>query len=89
MKEKRDVIKYLIISLVFVGLVGFLVVFSGGPTGFVIYTDIGGGQTVLTSQEADNDNLGDSYVISGNPDAPLQGSAGPLRTWLESLPSSM
>ena len=62
MKEKRDVIKYLVVSIVCVGLIGILVVMNGGPTGFAVYTDIGGGQIVLTLQEADSDNLGDSRV---------------------------
>ncbi len=37
--EKRDVFKYLIIGLILAGLVGMLLVFQGGPTGFAIFGD--------------------------------------------------
>jgi hypothetical protein len=62
MIEKKDVSKYLIIVLVFSGLIGVLFVFQGGPTGYAVYTDMGGGQITLTLQDADSDNLGDARV---------------------------
>jgi len=38
MLEKRDLGKYAIIGLVLVSLIGILLVFKGGPTGYAIYT---------------------------------------------------
>jgi len=62
MIEKGDAIKYSIVGLILAGLIGTLFLFQGGPTGFAVYTDIGGGQTVLTLQTPDIDNLDDVYV---------------------------
>ena len=67
MTEKRDVFRYFLIGGIVVVLISIVLVLRGGPTGYAVYTEIGGGQTVLTLQEADVDNLGDVFVLQGQP----------------------
>ena len=65
--EKKDVIRYVVIVGICVFLVGVLMIFRGGPTGFAVYfvDQPSVGQTTLMLQTADSDNLGDAYVDTG------------------------
>jgi len=67
MVEKGDLVKYLVIGLICSGLIGVLFILRIGMTGYVVYYDVGGGQTTLMLQIADSDNLGDVYVDKSTP----------------------
>ncbi len=62
--EKKDVIRYIILGVICLVLISVLMIFRGGPTGFVVYfvDQPSVGQTTLMLQTGDSDNLGDAYV---------------------------
>jgi len=64
--EKRLVARYLILTVIFIGLVASLLVLRGVDfTGYAIYIDKGDGTTTLKLQTADSDNLGDVFADGG------------------------
>ena len=57
------IITYLFMFIIVGGAITMLYFLNGGMTGFAVYTSgPEAGQTTLTLQDADIDNLGDAYV---------------------------
>ena len=65
--EKKLVLRYIVLAVIFIGLFASLILLQRGSlTGFAVFNPgPEAGQTTVTLQEADADNLDDAYVDGG------------------------
>jgi hypothetical protein len=60
--EKRDILRYFLVVMIFLVLFSILIVLRSGFTGYAIFEGPEEGQYTLMLQVADTENLGDVYV---------------------------
>jgi len=64
MIEKEDVLKYFVVGILFVSLLGVLLIFRGGPTGFAVFQDSGNDFDLGTYSNTEYN--GSAVVLSGD-----------------------